>query len=218
MVVNLSPTVEGLLLITFCVSLTYHFSNDSVQLRDILQTLSQRVVDTATTSYINVRRHHIWEDSARILRRKRFDPRSIISVKFADDDGTSEGAVDLGGPRREFLRLLLQASNLQSGVFQGPEDRRVLFANSLGGWESMFAELVFTFSPQKNCIAWSYLNVDFVPRVAHLRLYQLLSVIGYYPTPLWEVIYNYRKKKELSNLFPFLSRCYKFLSLSSTQL
>ena len=148
MVVNLSPTVEGLLLITFYISLTYHFSNDSVQLRDILQTLSQRVVDTATTSYINVRRqvvdtattsyinvrrHHIWEDSARILRRKRFDPRSIISVKFADDDGASEGAVDLGGPQREFLRLLLQASNLQSGVFQGPEDRRVLFANSLGG-------------------------------------------------------------------------------------
>jgi len=105
--------------------------NDTVQLRDVLLTLSQRVVDTATTSYINVRRHHIWEDSARILRRKRFDPRSIISVKFADDDGTSEGAVDLGDPRREFLRLLLQASNLQSGVFQGPEDRRVLFANSL---------------------------------------------------------------------------------------
>ena len=183
MVVNLSPTVEGLLLITFCVSLTYHFSNDSVQLRDILQTLSQRVVDTATTSYINVRRHHIWEDSARILRRKRFDPRSIISVKFADDDGTSEGAVDLGGPRREFLRLLLQASNLQSGVFQGPEDRRVLFANSLGGWESMFAELVFTFSPQKNCIAWSYLNVDFVPRVAHLRLYQLFKCHRLLPDP-----------------------------------
>lgn len=119
-------------LIILCVSFKYHFSNDTIQLRDVLQTLSQRVVDTATRSYINVRRHHIWEDSSRFLSRKRFDPKSTISVKFADDDGTSEGAVDLGGPRREFLRMLLQAANLQSGVFQGPEDRRVLFANSLG--------------------------------------------------------------------------------------
>ena len=140
-----------------------------------------------------VARRPVTEDSAQILRCKRFAPRSIISVKFADDDRTSEGAVDLGGPRREFLHLLLQASNLQSGVFQGPKDRRVLFGNSLGWWESMFAKLVFTFSPQKNCLAWSYLNVDFVPCVAHPCLYQLLSVIGYYPTPLWEVIYNYRK-------------------------
>ena len=79
-----------------------------------------------------VARRPVTEDSAQILRCKQFAPRSIISVKFADDDRTSEGAVDLGGPQREFLRLLLQASNLQSGVFQGPKDRRVLFGNSLG--------------------------------------------------------------------------------------
>ena len=47
----------------------------------------------------------------------------------------------------------------------------------------MFAELVFTFSPQKNCIAWSYLNVDFVPRVAHLRLYQLFKCHRLLPDP-----------------------------------
>jgi len=30
-----------------------------------------------------------------------------MSVKFTDDIGVSEGAVDEGGPRREFLQLLM---------------------------------------------------------------------------------------------------------------
>lgn len=51
-------------------------------------------------------------------------------MKFADDDGTSEGAVDAGGPRREFLRLLVKAVNEDSGVFIGKPDHRVLFPNA----------------------------------------------------------------------------------------
>ena len=69
-------------------------------------------------------------DNVRILNCKQFDPRSTIWVKFTDDDGTSEQVVDLGGPLRQFPCLLLQASILQSRVFQGPEDRRVLFTHS----------------------------------------------------------------------------------------
>lgn len=65
-------------------------------------------------------------DSVRILNCKQFDPRSTISVKFTDDDGTSEQAVDLGGRLRQFPCLLLQASILQSRVFQGPKCYRVL--------------------------------------------------------------------------------------------
>ena len=45
--------------------------------------------------------------------RKKFVPKAVISVKCADDDGSSEGAVDAGGPRREFLRLLIKAANEQ---------------------------------------------------------------------------------------------------------
>lgn len=56
----------------------------------------------------------------------------MISVKFADDDGNSEGAVDAGGPRREFLRLLVKAANEQSGLFYGKVDQRVLFPNAAG--------------------------------------------------------------------------------------
>ena len=41
------------------------------------------------------------------LTRKSFLPENKISVKFCDDIGTSEGAVDLGGPKREFFTLVL---------------------------------------------------------------------------------------------------------------
>ena len=49
-----------------------------------------------------------------------------------DDFGNSEGAVDIGGPRRKFLRLLVKAANEHSGIFGGPADRRVLVPNSNG--------------------------------------------------------------------------------------
>lgn len=34
-----------------------------------------------------------------------FSPTNKVSVKFTDDAGVSEGAVDLGGPMREFFNL-----------------------------------------------------------------------------------------------------------------
>ena len=58
--------------------------------------------------------------------------RRQFSVKFADDDGNSEGAIDAGGPRREFLRLLIKAANEHAGLFYGKLDQRVLFPNATG--------------------------------------------------------------------------------------
>ena len=37
-----------------------------------------------------------------ISKRASFVPSRRLSVKFADDVGQSEGAVDLGGPTQEF--------------------------------------------------------------------------------------------------------------------
>lgn len=107
------------------------FRVDVFPLRDILKEL-QNNVDVDERSYINVRRGHIWEDACRYLSRKKFDPKAVISVKCADDDGSSEGAIDAGGPRREFLRLLLKAANEHSGIFQGNLNQRVLFPNASG--------------------------------------------------------------------------------------
>ena len=45
----------------------------------------------------NVSRNHIWESARRGFGKKSFSPTHKVSVKFTDDDGLSEGAVDLGG-------------------------------------------------------------------------------------------------------------------------
>ena len=64
--------------------------------------------------------------------RKRFSTLHRVSVKFADNEGKSEGAIDVGGPKREFFRLLVKAANEDSGIFIGPEGCRSLYPNSFG--------------------------------------------------------------------------------------
>jgi hypothetical protein len=109
-------------------------SPDLLTLQAILAKLRYDNVDEYShrRSLINVRRRHVWEDASRHLLRKKFDPKAIISVKFADDDGNSEGAIDAGGPRREFLRLLIKDANEHAGLFYGKLDQRVLFPNAAG--------------------------------------------------------------------------------------
>ena len=97
-----------------------------------MRDLRTAQVNSEMRIIVNVRRRHIWEDSCRCLQRESFSPKATISVCFADDFGNSEGAVDIGGPRREFLRLLVKAANEHSGIFGGPVNRRVLVPNSNG--------------------------------------------------------------------------------------
>lgn len=54
-----------------------------------------------------------------------------MSVKFSDDRGTTEEAVDLGGPRQEFLRLLMETL-AESDMFEGPEGHLNLALSSSG--------------------------------------------------------------------------------------
>lgn len=122
----------------FCFTTQCNRSDTPVCLQDILKEL-QSHVDVDKRSYINIRRGHIWEDACRYLSRKKFESKAIISVKFADDDGSSEGAIDAGGPRREFLRLLIKAANEHSGIFQGKLDERVLFPNASGKADVLYS-------------------------------------------------------------------------------
>lgn len=66
------------------------------------------------------------------MTRKRFLLGSIIFVKFVDSEGNSEGAVDIGGFKREFLRMVVKVVNLDSGIFVGSEICRLLFRNFVG--------------------------------------------------------------------------------------
>ena len=54
---------------------------------------------------------------------------SIISVKFCDDVGTTEGAVDAGGPKREFFTLVLDWL-MNSQLFSGSNHCKYLTYNA----------------------------------------------------------------------------------------
>lgn len=79
---------------------------------------------------INVRRKHCWKDALSKLSKPSFIPERKLSVRFADDLGASEGAVDQGGPTREFLRLAVHAMFETSGMFGGGDKNRGVVLNS----------------------------------------------------------------------------------------
>lgn len=54
-------------------------------------------VDTPK-NLLNVRRKHCFKDAINKLCRPGFISSRRLSVRFADNSGQSEGAVDLGGP------------------------------------------------------------------------------------------------------------------------
>ncbi|XP_046863143.1 uncharacterized protein LOC124456876 [Xenia sp. Carnegie-2017] len=117
-------------------------NEEYASLQSILSDISAKEIDKESRSFINVHRSQIWVDSCRHLNKKKkfksikfnpkFNPKAAVSIKFADSHGGNEGAVDAGGPCREYFRLLLRAVNLEAGIFCGPEDNRVLFKNATG--------------------------------------------------------------------------------------
>lgn len=71
----------------------------------------------------------MWESARLTMSMKSFCPSKRIDVKFMDDLGASEGAIDSGGPRREFLTLLME--NLKQGaLFVGPDEAKFQNFNS----------------------------------------------------------------------------------------
>lgn len=52
-------------------------------------------------------------------------------VKFTDDAGSPEEGLDTGGPRREFLTLLMNDLKHRA-IFDGPPESRYLVYNSTG--------------------------------------------------------------------------------------
>ena len=114
-------------------------------LTEILQSLNDamQISGNNAISLVNVRRSAILEDSCRHIGRKKFNPCARISVHFADDDGYSEGAVDAGGPCREFLHLLMKCVNEDSGIFAALVHSRTLYPNSSGTYVILCFNLCF---------------------------------------------------------------------------
>ena len=93
-------------------------------LREALSQLSSDLTYDNISKF-NVSRNHLWESARRGCSKKSFSPKNKISVKFTDDIGVSEGAVDLGGPTREFLSLLIKHIN-RSSMFIGDDGNKFI--------------------------------------------------------------------------------------------
>ena len=92
-------------------------SDGEETIKDILGRLTSPI-NIDQIAKFNVSRNHLWESARRGFAKKSFSPTYKVSVKFTDDAGASEGAVDLGDPTREFFTLLL--NEIQKGsLFEG---------------------------------------------------------------------------------------------------
>ena len=80
----------------------------------MLESHFSRVVSTDTYQRINVRRQFLLQDAMAAFQRKTFDPSKLLRVHFV-----GESAVDTGGPRREFLQLMIGALFTDAGLFEG---------------------------------------------------------------------------------------------------
>ena len=76
------------------------------EIAEILNELA-KVINNSCISKFDISRNFLWEGTKRALSRKSFSPANKVSVKFTDDVGASEGAVDLGGPMGEFFTLIV---------------------------------------------------------------------------------------------------------------
>ncbi|KAF3850672.1 hypothetical protein F7725_012444 [Dissostichus mawsoni] len=86
-------------------------------------------IDHNTVSRFNISRSNVWDGAVRGFRRSTFCEKSDLLVRFMDDAGSVEEGIDAGGPRQEFLTLLM--SFLQSQpIFEGPPQSRYLVYNA----------------------------------------------------------------------------------------
>lgn len=113
--------------VLLCTILHVHdSSNDSM---DQLQMLHSRL--TVKLSADLTCRSDIWNGAVRGFKRATFSEKKDILVKFSDNEGSFEEGLHTGGPKREFLSLLMKELNKRP-IFDGPVESRYLVYNSTG--------------------------------------------------------------------------------------
>ncbi|CAJ1076020.1 G2/M phase-specific E3 ubiquitin-protein ligase-like [Xyrichtys novacula] len=104
------------------------FEPTSVQAAEVIANLAL-AIDHKKVSRFNISRSDVWDGAVRGFRRSTYSESSDIFVKFTDDAGSFEEGLDTGGPKREFLTLLM--THLRNRpIFDGPPERRYLVYNS----------------------------------------------------------------------------------------
>lgn len=106
------------------VCLFYSDGHDGLTAADVVSNLSINLKKTSCSRF-NINRANVWDGALRGFRRSSFDPTCSLMVKFTDDAGLTEEALDSGGPTREFLTLLMDTIKTRR-VFEGKENGKYL--------------------------------------------------------------------------------------------
>ncbi|XP_013401470.1 uncharacterized protein LOC106167284 [Lingula anatina] len=101
-------------------TVTLRRTTDSIELCDVLHTLSSQVEHEGIGNPVNVVRYNVLDGLFRALLRKRFNPKRRMFVQFSHEDG-----VDGSGPSRELFRLALQEIQ-NSCIFHGKRSSRFI--------------------------------------------------------------------------------------------
>lgn len=109
-----------------------------MQAPDIIVNLALQI-DHKKISRFNISRSDVWDGAVRGFGRSSYSENSDIFVKFTDDAGSLEEGLDTGGPRREFLTLLMNHLRYRP-IFDGPPQRPYLVYNSTG-WFLLYFEM-----------------------------------------------------------------------------
>ncbi len=115
---------------TCCCFFFYRDTDIGLTAADILSNLSESI-NTSSCSRFNINHANAWDGALRGFKCSSFDPTTSLLVKFTDDIGRTEDAVDTGGPTREFLTLLMDAIKSRR-FFEGKDDGKYLSFDSKG--------------------------------------------------------------------------------------
>ncbi|CAM4549619.1 unnamed protein product [Leuciscus chuanchicus] len=113
-----------------------HMGDLDCSTEEILLELGQEINYNQSCRF-NINRKNVLDGAFRAFTRKSYDPFKRISVRFSDECGNFEEAVDLGGPRREFLTLLMEAIE-KSALLAGPNGRKNLALDSVAFREDRY--------------------------------------------------------------------------------
>ncbi|KAK1162737.1 G2/M phase-specific E3 ubiquitin-protein ligase, partial [Acipenser oxyrinchus oxyrinchus] len=95
-----------------------------ITISNIIEDLFLQVNNAACSRFI-INRADVWDGALRGFRRSNYEAQNSMMVKFTDDIGVTEEGIDTGGPKREFLGLLMDHLHKRP-IFEGPETQRFL--------------------------------------------------------------------------------------------
>lgn len=81
-----------------------HVSHSLIQ-KAIICVPSFHSTYTSIYAPVIIDRANVWDGALRGFKRSTYDPTNAMMVRFTDDVGQMEEALDTGGPTREFLTV-----------------------------------------------------------------------------------------------------------------